>query len=89
MLYRELSAEALPEMAEITAMREATTSVERELSIEDRGWIQMGGTYDVVGAFERQNNIRLSRIYYTKDPLARQAIRLWTDYTFGDWDDLV
>ena len=80
---RIASAEALPEMDEITALREATTSVERELSIEDRGWIQMGGTYDVVETFERQNNIRLSRIYYTKDPLARQAIRLWTDYTFG------
>ena len=77
------TAETLPEMREVMRIREATTSVEQALAIEDKGWVRMGGMHDVIDANQRINNIRLSRIYYTKDPLAKQAIRLWTDYTFG------
>lgn len=65
-------------------LREATQTVEDELKLEDEGWILLGAsTGEVVSAASRKANLLLSRLYYTKDPLARQAIRLWTDYTFG------
>ena len=66
------------------ALREATQSVEAELALEDAGWINLSQqTGEVVTDKERIANVKLSRLYYTKDPLGRQAIRLWTDYTFG------
>ena len=71
-------------------LKEAAQAVEEELALEDAGWINLSGrTGDVIIPAERIQNVQLSRLYYTKDPLARQAIRLWTDYTFGSgmaWD---
>jgi len=74
-----------PEFMEFDLLlQEATQSVEQELALEDAGWIQFGAAnQDVVTPVERVNNIRASRLYATKDPLGKQAIRLWTDYTFG------
>ncbi len=64
--------------------REATASVEADLVIEDAGWINLSGTTaDVISSAERITNLQLSRLYSTKDPLGKQSIRLWTDYTFG------
>lgn len=71
-------------------LREAIQTVEDELALEDEGWINLSAqTGDVVTAAQRIVNLNLSRLYYTKDPLGRQSIRLWTDYTFGSglvWD---
>ncbi len=65
-------------------IREATASVEADLALEDTGWINLSGTTgDVITAAERITNLKLSRLYSTKDPMGKQAIRLWTDYTFG------
>ncbi|MBU1067436.1 hypothetical protein KKE60_06585 [Patescibacteria group bacterium] len=65
-------------------IREATQSVEDALAIEDAGWINLSGTTgDVISASERITNLKLSRLYSAKDPLGKQSIRLWTDYTFG------
>ena len=65
-------------------MREASKAVEEELALEDVGWINLGGTTgDVISPAERITNLKLSRLYATKDPLGKQSIRLWTDYTFG------
>lgn len=67
-----------------TLIREASQTVEQELAIEDEGWLRMGGaTYQGITAAERILAIQNSRLYFIKDPLARQSIRLWTDYTFG------
>ena len=64
--------------------REATASVEADLALEDAGWINLSGTTgDVISAGERVTNLKLSRLYSTKNPLGKQSIRLWTDYTFG------
>lgn len=63
-------------------LREATADVERQLALEDRGWMRSGGNAGMSAA-ERVENVRMSRIYAAHDPLCRQAIRLWTDYTFG------
>jgi len=65
-------------------VREATRSVEDQLKLEDTGWYNLSGsTGEVVTDSQRITNVKLARLYYTKDPMARQAIRLWTDYTFG------
>ena len=69
---------------------EASASVEADLALEDAGWVNLSGTTgDVITSQERINNLKLSRLYATKDPRGKQAIRLWTDYTFGTgmvWD---
>ena len=63
---------------------EAAKEVEDILALEDRGWINLSATTgDVITGPERIANLKLSRLYATKNPLAKQAIRLWTDYTFG------
>jgi len=65
-------------------LREAVQSVEQSLSLEDRGWVNLSGTTaDVIDPNVRIANLKLSRLYATKDPMGKQAIRLWTDYTFG------
>ena len=65
-------------------IREATASVEADLALEDAGWINLSGTTsDPITASERIRNVQLSRLYAVKDPLGKQSIRLWTDYTFG------
>lgn len=65
-------------------LREATLSVEKDLRLEDEGWINLTAALgDIIPGQERILNLRKSRLYYLKDPLGRQAVRLWTDYTFG------
>jgi len=65
-------------------IREAIASVEATLALEDEGWVNLSGTTaDVIQPAERIANLKLSRLYALKDPLGKQAIRLWTDYTFG------
>ena len=64
--------------------REATLSVERDLALEDANWINLSGaTSELITDASRILNLRLSRLYATRDPLGKQSIRLWTDYTFG------
>ena len=64
-------------------LMEATTSVEQSLAIEDKGWINLTLSGTEITSAKRIENIKYSRIYYNFDPLVSQAIRLWTDYTFG------
>ncbi len=65
-------------------IKEASASVEADLALKDAGWINISGTTsDVITPAERIINLQLSRLYSTKDPLGKQSIRLWTDYTFG------
>jgi len=65
-------------------IKEATTTVEKELSIEDEGWTKLGQTgFSAMTSAKRVDYVKQSRIYHALDPLAHQAIRLWTDYTFG------
>ena len=65
-------------------VQEATRSVEQELALEDSGWYTLGSnSYAVIQPIQRFENVRASRLYCVRDPLAFQSIRLWTDYTFG------
>ena len=64
-------------------LMEATSSVERELALEDKGWLLLSGTSSEISASSRITSVKQSRLYRSWDPLANQAIRIWTDYTFG------
>jgi len=65
-------------------IKEASASVEADLALEDAGWINLSGTSGyVITEAERITNLKLYRLYSVKDPLGKQSIRLWTDYTFG------
>ena len=67
-----------------TMIQEATTTVEKQLAIEDAGWVNLSGIgVFVVDANTRIRYLQRSRLHFWKDPLAHQAIRIWTDYTFG------
>ena len=76
--------ELAPQDELVLLIREATQTVEDQLNLEDAGWINLSGTsVDVILPAARIINLKLSRLYSTKDPLGKQSIRLWTDYTFG------
>jgi hypothetical protein len=68
-----------------TLLREAFTQADIELALDDRGWLvggkRMMGELDPLS---RQVQVNRSRYYWLRDPLAKQAVRLWTDYCFGD-----
>ncbi len=75
--------EAIGEQTLDQLIMEATSTVERELAIEDRGWINFTVSNGELSSSKRISNVKNSRTYYNFDPLVKQAIRLWTDYTFG------
>src|SRR5579859_2482955 len=68
-----------------TRLSEAFTQADIELALDDRGWLvggkRMMGELDPLS---RQVQVNRSRYYWLRDPLAKQAVRLWTDYAFGD-----
>jgi hypothetical protein len=66
-------------------LNEAFTQADIELALDDRGWL-VGGKRQMgeLDPLSRQVQVNRSRYYWLRDPLAKQAIRLWTDYTFGD-----
>jgi len=73
---------ALSELGQL--IKEATSTVEQDLALEDRGWITLGqNTSDVLTAQTRINYVKMCRQYYVRDPLGHRAVCLWTDYTFG------
>jgi len=68
----------------IPEIAEAFTQAEIELAIDDRGWI--GGTPTLssdVTPQARQVVLGRARRYWRDDPLAKQAVRVWTNYCFG------
>ena len=69
----------------IPEISEAFTQADIELALDDRGWLvggkKMAGELDPIS---RTVQINKSRYYWLRDPLAHQAVRLWTTYGFGD-----
>lgn len=65
--------------------KEAFTQADVELALDDRGWLvggkRMAGELDPIS---RTVQVNKSRYYWLRDPLARQSVRLWTDYGMGD-----
>ena len=75
---KEFLNEASPDMSE------AFTQADIELALDDRGWLvggkRMAGELDPLS---RQVQVNRSRYYWLRDPLVKQAVRLYTDYAFG------
>ena len=78
-------AEVIGFLMSIPEISEAYTQADVQLALDDRGWINPGTK---LGSTEPSNEVRqltvtLARAYWQKDPLCKQAVRLWTNYTFG------
>jgi len=77
--------ENLPEL------REAFTRADIELALDDRGWLVPGRQWTAadLDAGTRTTLVAKARLYWLRDPLMKQAVRLWTDYALGtgcSWD---
>ena len=57
-----------------------------ELALEDKGFIRLGGPArsGELEPVSRQLIVERARLYWHRDPLCKQAVRLWTDYSVGD-----
>jgi hypothetical protein len=66
-------------------VREAAQSVEDELAAEDKGWLNLSSSSALgVEDSTRITAVKTARTSFYTDPMAKQAIRLWTDYSFGE-----
>ena len=75
-------ANQLQEFNEI--LQEAYKSIDNQLAGDDKGWIQLGtSSHGLFPADQKISVIERSRYYSQIDPMAAQALRLHTDYTFG------
>jgi len=55
-----------------------------ELAQDDVGWARLGiSSQDGLAEMTRVNAVRRARAYFLRDPLSRQAVRIWTDYALG------
>jgi hypothetical protein len=72
-------------LSNVPELAEAFTRADIELALDDRGWLSSrqqssGGELD---SATRITYLNKSRMYWLRDPLAKQAVRLWTDYSLG------
>jgi hypothetical protein len=69
----------------IPELAEAYTRADIELALDDRGWLtqrnQLATTE--LDTTTRVAYVNKSRMYWLRDPMAKQAVRLWTDYAMG------
>jgi hypothetical protein len=67
-------------------INEAFTRADIELAIDDRGWENFTNTRSLTDNDPalRTSIIQRSRLYWQRDPLAKQSVRLWTDYAIGN-----
>jgi hypothetical protein len=76
-------AEVLMTLPEIS---ESFTRADLELALDDRGWINPMSQNSIgeMDPASRKILVTRARMYWSRDPLAHQAVRLWTDYGIGD-----
>jgi hypothetical protein len=75
---------AIPEIAG-ELQQESFTRADIELALDDRGWLTPNArTFQELDPATRNIKIAQSRMYWQADPLAKQAVRLWTDYALGN-----
>ena len=75
----------------VPELREAFTRADIELALDDRGWLVPGRQWTAadLDAQTRTTLVAKARLYWLRDPLMKQAVRLWTDYALGtgvSWD---
>ena len=64
-------------------LKEATIQTEALLNLEDQGWINLSAGSEVIPVESRKLTVHDARLYGLKDPLAKRAVALMTDYSFG------
>lgn len=82
--WREVGASALDGVASLL-QEYGIGLADLELAKDDLGWTKLGmprANQDLT-SWSRQELVKRARAYYLRDPLAKQAIRLWTDYSLG------
>lgn len=70
---------SLPEIQEA-----GLSTADIELALDDRGWLNFGKSFTELNAFTRALLVNKSRVYAIRDPLCKQAIRLWTVYALSN-----
>jgi len=59
-------------------------TAELELARDDAGWMKLGlNEQSGLPDMTRMYSVRRARAYFTRDPLSKQAVRIWTDYALG------
>src|SRR6478736_396269 len=76
---------AVSMLMSIPEVKESMSVADVTLALEDVGWIRLG---DFKSSYEldpkrREELVQKSRAYWAADPLAKQAVRLWTSYAIG------
>ena len=75
------------EVEEGKTLKEAYTRADVELALDDRGWNVSGGKRmpGELDPITRASQVGFAAVIIgCVDALAKQAVRLWTDYAFGD-----
>ncbi len=85
---REFSTKEMSEflLETFPQLNEAFTRADIELALDDRGWLVPGRQWTAadLDSQTRTTLVAKSRLYWMRDPLMKQAVRLWTDYALGD-----
>jgi hypothetical protein len=83
-----LAEQAVNLLLSIPEIQEAFTRADLELALDDQGWESFLGANQELTieqtAVQRRRAVTTSRRYWQRDPLAKQSVRLWTDYAFGN-----
>uniref|UniRef100_A0A6M3L5N5 Putative portal protein n=1 Tax=viral metagenome TaxID=1070528 RepID=A0A6M3L5N5_9ZZZZ len=59
-------------------------AAEYELAVDDIGWDRMGlSASEGLSDMRRVATVKKARAYYIADPLSKQAVRTWTNYSMG------
>src|ERR1700688_778 len=84
---RTYTSKEMPEFVHenVPELREAFTRADIELALDDRGWLVPGRQWTSadLDAQTRTTLVAKARLYWLRDPLMKQAVRLWTDYALG------
>src|ERR1700675_4993075 len=84
---RQYSAKEMADFlsSNVPELQEAFTRADIELALDDRGWVVPGRQWTAadLDAQTRTTLVAKARLYWLRDPLMKQAVRLWTDYALG------
>lgn len=67
-------------------IEESMSPADIQLAFEDRGWLtnwSNGKSRGALSSIDRKTLIEDSRMYWHRDPLGKQPVRLWSDYAIG------
>jgi hypothetical protein len=87
----DINVENVSELAElllstVPELSESFSRADIELALDDKGWLNTSKLSGLATEDEDQvriMNVAKSRLYWRKDPLSKQSVRIWTDYSLG------